>query len=181
MCIRITEVQENEREDHYSCHHWEWGGVVRVGWRDEPLILGMLPRSHRHLQRDREGRSRIEQAYQTVDLIVNPDRADLPEWRTADVCSRFGCSRYGTDKLHRHLVLWTRQRSHCLSYEDTDRCQGDIARDRVLWPASRGKPSIHVVTFIACRLVTLPYFWDPQVFQLLNLFPISTCSSNVSR
>lgn len=45
-------VQEHEAEEEDSQHHGERAHVVGVGGGDEPLILGVLQRPHRHLGKE---------------------------------------------------------------------------------------------------------------------------------
>ena len=47
--IFLLVVEEYDGEDEHPEHHGEAGGVVRVGGADEPLVLGVTQRVHRHL------------------------------------------------------------------------------------------------------------------------------------
>lgn len=47
--VFLFEVEENEAEEEHPDHHGEGAGVVGIGRRDEPLVLGVLQWPHRHL------------------------------------------------------------------------------------------------------------------------------------
>ena len=48
LCV-VSEVQEHQREEKETNQHRERAHVVRVGGVNEPFVLRVLERAHRHL------------------------------------------------------------------------------------------------------------------------------------
>lgn len=51
--VGVLEVEEHKREDEDAEHHREGAGVVRIGARNEALVLGVGQRTNGDLKQDK--------------------------------------------------------------------------------------------------------------------------------